>query len=59
MTGKRGETAVDFNIKKVRRGKWIPLGMMCRDWGTNRFYTTQQMQVMNQPRLVYSAREDF
>jgi len=51
MGGKKDEAAVDFTIKKIRRGKWIPLGMFHRDWNSNRFYTGAQMRAMNQPRL--------
>jgi predicted ATP-dependent serine protease len=51
MTGKKDETAVDFTISKIRRGKWIHLGMFHRHWASNRFYTDDQMRRMNQPRL--------
>jgi predicted ATP-dependent serine protease len=52
MTGKKDETAVDFTIKKIRRGKWTHLGMFHRHWDSNRFYTQEQMDKMRQPRLV-------
>jgi hypothetical protein len=51
MKGRRDEMAVDFEISKVRRGKWIHLGMFYRHWDSNRFYTQQQMDGISRPRL--------
>ncbi len=59
MTGKKGEIAVDFTVKKVRRGKWVHLGMLTRNWDTNRFYTKLEMDEINQLRLVAVGGIDF
>jgi len=51
MSGKPDETAVDFKITKIRRGKWEPLGTFYRHWDSNRFYSDEQMRRIAQPRL--------
>lgn len=52
MSGKKDETAVDFVISKIRRGKWFPMPMFHRHWDTNRFYTQTEMDRLRKPRLV-------
>ena len=59
MAGKKDETAVDFTIRKVRRGQWQHIGLMHRNWSDNRFYTEDQMRKRRQPRLVYAAGEEL
>jgi len=52
MSGKKGDAYVDFNISKVRRGSWVPMGLMARHWDTNRFYTKDQLHARRQPLLT-------
>ncbi len=44
MKGQKGETGIDFDISKIRRGQHSVLGMLHRDWKTNRFYTREEME---------------
>jgi predicted ATP-dependent serine protease len=57
MSGKKDETAVDFNISKIRRGQWRHLGTFERSWANCRFYTEEQLRRMRQPRL-YAVGDD-
>lgn len=51
MKGKKDETAVDFEITKIRRAQWASLPMFHRQWNQNRFYTEAEIDAIHQPRL--------